>query len=69
VGNVYFLIGSTCIGEYFNPGYDCTDILNKNKAAKDGYYWIHFAVGVPWKVRLFFKPRIKKSLQKLTLRH
>ncbi|XP_028413259.1 uncharacterized protein LOC114536107 [Dendronephthya gigantea] len=32
--------GSNPSGEYFNPGYDCTDILNRNFEARDGFYWI-----------------------------
>ncbi|CAB4043773.1 Hypothetical predicted protein, partial [Paramuricea clavata] len=36
-------------GEYFDPGYDCLDILNKNTKAKDGYYWVNFHRGKPKK--------------------
>ena len=37
-------------GEYFDPGYDCLDILNKNTKAKDGYYWVDFHRSKPIKV-------------------
>ncbi|XP_028403464.1 uncharacterized protein LOC114526145 [Dendronephthya gigantea] len=37
-------------GEYFNPGYDCLDILNKNPKSKDGFYWVNFNAGKPKKV-------------------
>ncbi|XP_028399998.1 uncharacterized protein LOC114523319 [Dendronephthya gigantea] len=42
--------GSNPFGEYFNPGYDCTDILNKNFEARDGFYWIHLNQSVPRRV-------------------
>ena len=45
-----FYEGSRPPGEYFNPGYDCLDILNKNEKAKDGYYWVDFHRLVPYKV-------------------
>ncbi|XP_028404228.1 uncharacterized protein LOC114526893 [Dendronephthya gigantea] len=28
------------VGEFFNPGYDCSDIMNKRENAGDGFYWI-----------------------------
>ena len=33
-------IGTSPPGEFFNPGYDCSDILNRDPKAKDGVYWI-----------------------------
>ncbi|XP_028405398.1 uncharacterized protein LOC114527885 isoform X2 [Dendronephthya gigantea] len=42
--------GSRPPGEYFNPGYDCLDILTRNRKAKDGYYWVDFHRSVPYKV-------------------
>ncbi|XP_028405295.1 uncharacterized protein LOC114527801 [Dendronephthya gigantea] len=42
--------GSKPPGEYFNPGYDCLEILNQNTKAKDGFYWVDFHRPVPHKV-------------------
>ncbi|XP_028391389.1 uncharacterized protein LOC114516186 [Dendronephthya gigantea] len=42
--------GSNPAGEYFNPGYDCTDILNKNFESRDGFYWINLNRGAPKRV-------------------
>ncbi|XP_028405278.1 uncharacterized protein LOC114527785 [Dendronephthya gigantea] len=42
--------GSKPLGEYFNPGYDCLEILSQNTKAKDGYYWVDFHRSVPHKV-------------------
>ncbi|XP_028391545.1 uncharacterized protein LOC114516310 [Dendronephthya gigantea] len=42
--------GSSPSGEYFNPGYDCTDILNKNFESRDGFYWINLNRGAPMRV-------------------
>ncbi|XP_028391546.1 uncharacterized protein LOC114516311 [Dendronephthya gigantea] len=42
--------GSSPSGEYFNPGYDCTDILNKNFESRDGFYWINLNRGAPKRV-------------------
>ena len=49
LANIY-IQGSKPPGEYFNPGYDCLDILTQNRKAKDGYYWIDFHLSVPYKV-------------------
>ena len=46
----FFYKGSRPPGEYFNPGYDCLDILTQNPKAKDGYYWVDFHRSVPHKV-------------------
>ncbi|XP_046843367.1 uncharacterized protein LOC124437433 [Xenia sp. Carnegie-2017] len=34
--------GKAFVGEYLNPGYDCSDILNRKEDVQDGYYWIDF---------------------------
>ena len=39
------------VGEFFNPGVSCSDILNKNEDSKDGFYWISLAGSDPIKVR------------------
>ena len=37
----FCLTGSkNTVGEFFNPGYDCSNILNKRPDAQDGFYWI-----------------------------
>lgn len=43
VGIEYFLyLGSrNTAGEFFNPGLNCSDILDKREDAKDGFYWIN----------------------------
>ncbi|CAB4013001.1 Hypothetical predicted protein [Paramuricea clavata] len=28
------------VGEFFNPGDDCADVLNKRQDSEDGFYWI-----------------------------
>ena len=33
-------LGEVYLGEFLNPGYDCTDILNHEEDAADGFYWI-----------------------------
>ncbi|XP_028413272.1 uncharacterized protein LOC114536121 [Dendronephthya gigantea] len=42
--------GSSPSGEYFNLGYDCTDILNKNFESLNGFYWINLNRGAPKRV-------------------
>ena len=42
--------GSNPTGEFFNPAYDCSDVLNKISGAKDGYYWIKLSGNLPKKV-------------------
>ena len=38
------------VGEYFNPGLNCSDILDKLDDAKDGFYWITLKRSNPVKV-------------------
>ena len=38
--------GSSPTGEFFNPAYDCSDALNNNLKAKDGFYWIKLSGNV-----------------------
>ena len=33
-------IGSSTLGENFNPAKDCSDIVDNIPGAKDGFYWI-----------------------------
>lgn len=44
------IIGSTPPGELFNPAYDCSEILDKDAKAKDGFYWIRLNGSEPIKV-------------------
>jgi hypothetical protein len=54
IGQGFFSKGSqNTVGEFFNPGYDCADILNKRQDAKDGFYWITLKLSNPKKVRIF----------------
>lgn len=32
--------GRSTIGEYFDPAYDCSDVVDRVPAAKSGIYWI-----------------------------
>ena len=42
--------GEAHIGEFLHPGYDCSDILNKERDASDGFYWITLGVSTKRKV-------------------
>jgi hypothetical protein len=42
--------GKTPVGELFNPGYDCSKILDSNPEAKDGMYFIHLGTKYPRQV-------------------
>ena len=41
------------VGEFFNPGLNCSDILDKLEDAKDGFYWITLKGSNPIKVGVF----------------
>jgi hypothetical protein len=41
------------VGEFFNPGYDCSNILDNIPDATDGFYWINIRRQIPRKVRVF----------------
>ena len=43
-------IGSSTLGENFNPANDCSDIVDNTAGAKDGFYWIKSAKGKLLKV-------------------
>lgn len=38
-------LGDVHLGEFLSPGYNCTDILNHEEDATDGFYWITLGVG------------------------
>ncbi|XP_046839746.1 uncharacterized protein LOC124433918 isoform X3 [Xenia sp. Carnegie-2017] len=42
--------GSSSPGEFFDPVYDCSTILDKDPKAKDGFYWITLGEKKPKKV-------------------
>ena len=59
IGKAYFpifpiFLGSkNTVGELFNPGLNCSDILDKSEDNKDGFYWITLKLSNPVKVELF----------------
>ena len=46
------LIGSSTLGEHFNPAKDCSDIVDNLPEAKDGFYWIKPTIGKLLKVKI-----------------
>ncbi len=50
---LFIFTGKIPIGELFNPGYDCSKILDSNPEAKDGMYFIHLGTEYPKQVRAF----------------
>ena len=49
----YFYAGTkNTVGEFFSPGYDCADILNKRQDSEDGFYWITLNGPHLYKVKL-----------------
>ncbi len=46
-------IGSSTLGENFNPAKDCSDIVDNRPRAKDGFYWIKHGKGKISKVFWF----------------
>ena len=36
-----FFLGSSTLGEYFDPAVDCSDVVDRVPDAKDGFYWIY----------------------------
>jgi hypothetical protein len=49
-------IGSSTLGENFNPAKDCSDIVDNLPEAKDGFYWIKHTKGKPLKVKTIYIP-------------
>ena len=43
-------LGDAHLGEFLNPGYNCTDILNHVEDATDGFYWITLGTDTKRKV-------------------
>ena len=46
------------VGEFFNPGLNCSDILDKRDDAKDGFYWITLKGPNPVKVAVSSHKRL-----------
>ena len=46
-------IGSSTLGQHFNPAQDCSDIIDNLPGAKDGFYWIKPTKGKLLKVNIF----------------
>jgi hypothetical protein len=49
--NILLYIGSSTLGENFNPAKDCSDIVDNLPEAKDGFYWIKHNKGKSFKVK------------------
>ena len=49
----FFLGTKKTVGEFFNPGLNCSDIMDKLDDAKDGFYWITLKRSNPVKVSVF----------------
>ena len=43
-------LGNFYTGEYLSPGYDCSDIMNHEQDAPDGFYWINLGTNTKRKV-------------------
>ena len=54
-------LGSSTIGENFNPAKDCSDIVDNLPEAKDGFYWIKLPKGKLSKV--FWCPNYYSALR------
>ena len=46
------------VGEFFNPGLNCSDISDKRDDAKDGFYWITLKGPNPVKVAVSSHKRL-----------
>jgi hypothetical protein len=55
--NILLYIGSSTLGENFNPAKDCSDIVDNLPEAKDGFYWIKHTKGKPLKVKTIYTNR------------
>ncbi len=38
---INIFLGSSTVGEYFNPALDCSDVVDRVPDATDGFYWIN----------------------------
>ena len=45
-------LGFVHIGGFIRPGYDCSDILDKDRDADDGFYWITLGASAKRKVSI-----------------
>ena len=56
-------IGSSTVGEHFDPAQDCSDIVDNLSGANDGFYWIKPTKGKLLKVKIFQSRYQKSELQ------
>jgi hypothetical protein len=42
--NIFSQKGSKTLGEFINPARDCSDVLNHDPQANDGFYWINLKI-------------------------
>ena len=38
---IHFVLGSSTVGEYFDPALDCSDVVDRVPDAADGFYWLN----------------------------
>ena len=38
---IHFVLGSSTVGEYFDPALDCSDVVDRVPGAADGFYWLN----------------------------
>jgi hypothetical protein len=55
-------LGEAYVGEFLYPGKDCSDILNKELDADDGFYWITLGVNTKRKVSICKIVLVSKQL-------
>ena len=41
IGQKLKYLGSSTLGEYFDPAVDCSDVVDRVRDATDGFYWIY----------------------------
>ena len=47
---LFAILGEAYVGEFLYPGDDCSDILNREQDADDGFYWITLKTATKRKV-------------------
>ena len=67
--------GEAYVGEFLYPGNDCSDILNREQDADDGFYWITLKTATKRKVcttksqsqSTFMHVKVRPDLKSLSL--
>jgi hypothetical protein len=36
-----YILGSSTVGEFFDPAADCSDVVDRVPEAADGFYWLY----------------------------